>query len=174
MMARFLPGVAILTLTLLLSCGYHTGGKADLIPKSIQTISIPAFSSSSARYRLADTLPNEIAREFRERTRFRIIRDPAEADAILNGSIVSVQTYPVLFDPGSGKTTSVQVSVTLTLNLLERATGRVLYSRANFGARQNYEVATDPHQFFDESGPAFTRLNRDVAHDVVSSIIENF
>ncbi|MBV9082448.1 MAG: hypothetical protein JOZ62_07235 [Acidobacteriaceae bacterium] len=173
MTVRFAPATA-LGFLLLSSCGYHVGGRADLMPKSIQTIAIPAFNSSSTRYRLADTLPNDIAREFRERTRFHILQDPSEADAVLNGSIISVQIYPGLFDPSSGKVTSVQINVTLTLNLLEHSTGRVLYSRANFSARQNYEVATDPHQFFDESGPAFTRLNRDVAHDVVSAIVENF
>ncbi len=32
------------------SCGYHVGGKADLMPKSIQTIAIPAFTTFTTRY----------------------------------------------------------------------------------------------------------------------------
>ncbi len=158
----------------LLSCGYHVGGKADLVPKGIQTISIPAFKTLSTRYKLVDVLPQQIAREFMARTRFHIVNDPSVADAVLNGSILTVQAYPTVFDPTSGKATSVQVAVVMTINLIERATGRVLYSRANFAARQNYEVAVDPHQFFDESDPAFDRLSRDVAHDIVSAIVEGF
>jgi hypothetical protein len=30
------------------------------------------------------------------------------------------------------------------------------------------------HQFFDESGPAYDRLERDIARQMVSSIVENF
>jgi len=157
-----------------MSCGYRVGGKADLVPKSVQTICIPAFGTLTTRYRLVDLLPEQIGREFIARTRFRIVKDPSAADAVLNGTITAAQAYPSVFDPTSGKATSVQVIVVLTINLLERTTGRVLYSRANYGFRENYDVAVDPHQLFDESGPAFDRLSRDLAHDVVSAIVENF
>ena len=29
------------------ACGYHTGGHADLIPKTVETIAIPAFTNLS-------------------------------------------------------------------------------------------------------------------------------
>ncbi len=163
-----------LGLVALASCGYHTAGQADLVPKSIQTIAIPAFGTLSMRYRLTDVLPQRIGREFLSRTRFRLENNPAEADAVLNGSINNAFVYPTVFDPTSGKATTVQVVVVVTLNLTERTTGRVLYSKANLGFRQNYDIAVDPHQFFDESGPAFDRLSRDLARDIVSSIVENF
>ena len=126
------------------------------------------------RYKLSDTLPRDIAREFIVRGRFRIADDPSEADAVLNGTILTVGAFPTVFDPTSGKATSIRVVVSLTLNFLERKTGRVLYSSPNLSLAQNYDIAVDPHQFFDESDPAFDRLSRDVAHTVVSGILENF
>lgn len=156
------------------SCGYHVAGKADLLPKSIQTISIPAFTTYTTRYKLVDVLPQEMGREFMQRTRFRIVNDPSEADAVLNGSINQVMESPTVTDPTSGKATSVQVTVFVTVKLIERSTGRVLYSRVNFAERDNYEIAADPHQFFDERDPAFARLSRNMAHDLVSGILENF
>ena len=158
----------------LVSCGYHVAGRADLIPKSIQTISIPAFTTFTTRYRLIDVLPKQIGREFLTRTRFRIVNDPSEADAVLIGAVNTVTANPTIFDPTSGKATSIQITVSLTLRLIERTTGRVLFSRPNMIARQNYEIPVDPHQFFDERDPAFDRLSRDVAHDIVSAIVENF
>jgi hypothetical protein len=150
------------------------GGKADLVPKSIQTIAIPTFRSGSTRYKLMDALPQQIGREFIARTRFHVVENPGEADAVLNGTVNAAQAYPAIFDPTSGKATSVQILVVVTIDFLERATGRVLYSRPNMAFRQNYSIAVDPHQFFDESGPAFDRLSRDLARDIVSAIIENF
>ena len=159
---------------LLASCGYHVGGKADLLPKAVQTISIPAFWTSSNRYTLSDKLPRDIGREFVARTRFTVVNNPAEADALLNGTINSAFVAPQIYDPSSGKATSVQFIVVLTIKLVERRTGRILFSRAGWALRQNYEVAVDPHQFFNESSPALDRLSRDMARDLVSSIVENF
>jgi outer membrane lipopolysaccharide assembly protein LptE/RlpB len=158
----------------LASCGYHVGGQADLVPKSIQTISIPAFTTLSTRYKLVDVLPQQIGREFIARTRFRIVSDPSEADAVLSGSINAVTAGVSIVDPTTSKATAVTVTVAMTITLRERSTGRVLYSRPNFAAHETYNVAVDPHQFFDESGPAFDRLSRDVAHDIVSAIVEAF
>jgi hypothetical protein len=168
-----IPVVALFGL-LLSSCGYHVGGRADLIPKGIQTISIPAFTTLTTRYKLVDLLPEQIGREFLARTRFRIVNDPNQADAVLYGSINTVTAVPTVFDPTSGKATSIQIAVSVTLRLVEQKTGRVLYTRSNLVARQNYEVPVDPHQFFDERDPAFDRLSRDLAHDIVSAIVENF
>ena len=156
------------------SCGYHVGGKADLVPKSVQTIAIPAFVSGSVRYRLTDVLPQQIGREFIARTRFRIIDNPGEADAVLNGTVNAAQVYPTVLDPNSGIATSVQVVVVVTINFVERATAKILYSRPNMAVRHNYSIAVNPHQFFDESGPAIDRVSRDLAHDIVSAIVENF
>ena len=155
------------------SCGYHVGGQADLVPRSIHTIAIPAFSTFTARYRLVDELPQQIGREFIARTRFHIVQNPNDADAVLSGSIFAVQAYPAVLDPTSGKATSIQVTVNLTVTLTEEKTGRVLYARP-MSVSQRYQIAVDPHQFFNESGPALDRLSQDVAHNIVSAVVENF
>ena len=166
--------VACAAAMLLLSCGYHVGGKADLMPKNMQTIAIPPFQSLSTRYKLSDLLPQAIAREFNTRTRFRVVQNPADADAVLNGRINTVGVYPQVLDPSSGKATSVQLVVALTITLVQKNTGKVLFSRTNWTMRDNYEISVYPQQYFDESSPAMDRLSRDVAHDVVSGIVEDF
>ena len=176
MNAKLVPSLAgllagVLTLT---SCGYRVGGKADMVPKGVETIAIPAFSTPTTRYRFIDMLPEQIGREFAARTRFRIVNNPADADAVLTGRINAVQISPAVSDPTSGKATTINLFVNIAINLVERSTGRVLFTRSAMGFRQSYEVALDPHQVFDESGPALDRASRDAAHDVVSAIVENF
>jgi len=178
-MSRFrkntvLACAAAVTALSLAACGYHTGGQADLVPKTVQTIAIPAFGSLSTRYVLTDILPREIGREFLARTRFRIVYDPNTADAILHGTVNTVGVYPTVADPTTNKTTSVRINVVLAASLVERSTGHVLYSRSNWSIHEDYATAVDPHQFFDESGPALDRLSRDVARDIVSAVVENF
>jgi PBP1b-binding outer membrane lipoprotein LpoB len=167
------PCAAILLL-LLTSCGYHVAGKADLVPKSVHTIAIPAFATATTRYKLVDSLPQAIATEFLTRTRFRIVNDPSQADAVLSGSILTANAYPNVSDPVFGRAISVRVVVVLTMKLVDNHTGKTLYSRSNWSVHQDYAAAVDPHQLFDESGPAFDRLSRDVARDLVSAVVENF
>jgi hypothetical protein len=40
--------------------------------------------------------------------------------------------------------------------------------------RERYEISVDPQAYFDESGAGIERLGKDVARDVVTSILEKF
>lgn len=173
-MTRFAFVACIAGATTLLSCGYHVGGKAVLMPKGIQTIAIPAFANVTTDYKLGDALPEAIGRQFLARTHYRIVTNPSHADAVLDGTINRVWEAPTIFDPASGSPSVAVIYVFVTMKLVERSTGRVLYSTSNAGYRENYAYATDPHQYIDESGPALMRLDRNLARDLVSSILENF
>jgi len=159
---------------LLTACGYHVAGRADLVPKSVQTIAIPAFSNVTERYKLTDRLPEAISREFISRTRYHIVADPAQADAVLRGSVVSYSSYPTIFDPVTGRASGVQLQVTLRVSLVERVSGKVLFNRPNMDVRERYQISTDPAVFFEESDAALDRAGQQTARQVVSSILENF
>jgi hypothetical protein len=175
MRARLIASGIIFSAALMLqSCGYHVGGKADLVPQAVQTIAIPPFATVTTRYKLVDMLPRDIARDFRARSRFQIDNNPATADAVLNGTINNVIIYPAISDPTTGKATSIRIVVVLAINLIERSTGKVLYTHVNWVVHEDYANAVDPHQFLDESGAAYERLSGDVSRDIVSGILESF
>jgi Lipopolysaccharide-assembly len=162
------------------ACGYHTGGKADTMPQSMKTIAVLPFRNITTRYKLSDRLQQAIVQEFISRTRFQVVNNPDEADAVLNGAISQALYIPIVFDPASGKATEIQVSVVLQLFLKDRRTGKILYSRPAFTVQNNYEVANSSnvglaeHEYFDESSASLGRLSRDVARSVVSGILEDF
>ena len=156
------------------ACGYHVSGHTDLVPKTVKTICIPAFGNGTTRYKLTDYLPESIAREFITRTRYQIVPDMNQADAILRGNVVNFFSYPTVFDPTTSRATTVQVIVVMSVTMTERTTGKVLYSRPSFDWKQQYEISTDSRTFFDESDAALRRLSTDVARRLVSAILENF
>lgn len=169
------PGAIVcLPLLLLAGCGYHAGGRADLLPRSIHTIAVPAFTNVTVRYKLTSRLPAAITREFLSRTRYRIVADANDADAILDGTVVNYNSYPTVFDPATGRASAVQLSVILSVILRERVTGKVLYQRLNMEFRERYEISADQLAYFEESDIALDRLSRDVARSVVSAVLENF
>lgn len=156
------------------SCGYHVSGHADLLPKNIKTIAVPAFGNATTRYMLGRLLPEDITREFISRTRYAVVADPAKADAVLTGTVVNAVAYPTTVDPVSGRATGIQAVVTLQLALTDRSTGKVIWDRPSADFRENYQIAIDPSQYFDESSTAMIRLSQDVARTVVSGVLEQF
>jgi hypothetical protein len=155
-------------------CGYHVGAHGDLMPSTVKTIAVSAFDNTTTRYKLARLLPQDIGREFVSRTSYRIVADPNQADAVLTGTVANFSAYPTVSDPVSGRATAAEAVVTLNIALKDRRTGKTLFSKIGGEYRQRYEIALDPQQYFDESGPAMERISRDVAHSVVSGILEAF
>lgn len=156
----------------LAGCGYHVGGKGDMLPKTLQTIACPAFRNATTKYKLTGLLPQEIGREFSARTRYRVVADPKNADAVLEGTIKGYYAAPTVYDPATGRSSGVMLSVWLDLTLRERATKKVLYSRTSMEVRERYEITADQRSYIDESDAALARMSRSVAQQVVSSILE--
>ncbi|MCU0245563.1 MAG: LPS assembly lipoprotein LptE [Bryobacter sp.] len=166
--------LAFAALAGLAGCGYKISGTADTMPKTIRTIAIPEFHNVSTRYKLTDSLPAAITREFIARTRYEIVTDPSQADAVLDGVVTNILTFPIIFDSATGRAAGVQMHVLLAIKLTERATGKVIYNQPGLDFRQRYEIATEPAAYFDESSTAFQRLSQDVARTVVSAVLESF
>lgn len=156
------------------SCGYHVSGHSDLLPASIKTVAIPAFGNVTGRYRLTEMMPGALTREFITRTRYKVVADENEADAVLRGAVVNYMFFPSVIDQQSGRAAGVQVLVVLQLHLVERASGKVLYTQPAMEVRNRYEIAIEPKAYFEESDLALERVSRDVARTVVSSVLENF
>lgn len=167
-------GPLLVLLAATTGCGYHVAGKADLLPKQVKIIAVPAFGNVTTRYKLAERLPADITREFISRTRYQIVADPNQADAVLSGAVINFASYPAVFDPVSQRATGIQVIVTLQMSLTERSTGKLLFNRPRMDVRERYEISVDPTKYFDESDAALARLGQDVARSAVSAILEKF
>lgn len=168
-------GVVLGAALALAGCGYHVAGSQSLLPKTIHTIAVTPFDNATIRYKLTDLLPQDIGREFISRTKYQIISDPSQADAVLRGTVLSYLAYPTLIDQSLGRTSALQVNVRISVSLTDRATGKLLFNRPAYEAHERYEAAvTNNYQYFDESTSAVQRLSKDVARDLVSSILDNF
>lgn len=173
-MKQFVFAVATPIVLFAAGCGYHVTGQGDLVPKTVKTIAIPGFQNITTRYQLGKLLPEDIAREFLTRTRYKVISDASQADAVLNGAIVNFAYFPTTIDTATGRSTGVEVIVTVRLTLTDRATNAVIWSRPSAEFRERYEIAQNPQQYFDESGTAMINLSKDVASSIVSALQQAF
>lgn len=164
---------AALAAGLLAGCGYHVAGKTDVLPAEIHTIAVRPFSNVSVQYKLTDYLAESISRELITRTKYKVVSDPAQADAVLSGAVANLFSAAIVADPTTGRSTGAQIVVQIQARLVDK-NGKVLFQRPNIEFRERYEISVDPKQYLDESQAALVRLSGDVARTVVSAVLENF
>jgi hypothetical protein len=142
-------------------CGYHAGTHPTVLPATIKTVAVPAFGNATPNYRLPALLTADVTRELISRTRYNVVADPAQADATLTGAVVNFVSSPRV--AVGAASVGVEAIVVVNLRLTDRHTGKVLFDRPSAEFHERYEVATNPQQYFDESGTAIQRLSTEPA-----------
>lgn len=166
--------LCLMALFLTAGCGYRTTAHSPQLPESIQTIAVPAFKNETTTYRIEQMLTASVVRELTTRTRYHIIHNTGDdADATLQGTVLSTATSPLAYDTRTGQAASVLVVVSMRVSLTDRL-GKVLYQNPSYVFREQYEVSQDLKSFFEEDTPASRRLSRDFARTLVSNILEGF
>jgi outer membrane lipopolysaccharide assembly protein LptE/RlpB len=164
----------VLLSLLAFGCGYHTAGHTTAIPQNVRTIAIPAFVNQTHTYKIEQMLTAAVVREMVTRTNYHVVnRTGDDADAILQGTVLSTYTTPLTYDSTTGRAASVLVVISMKVSLQEKQ-GKILYQNPAYLFREQYEVSRDPNSFFEEDTPAFQRLSRDFAQTLVSNILEGF
>jgi hypothetical protein len=149
-------------------------GQATRITPDVKTIAVPAFKNLSSTFRIEQQLTAAVTREFLERTHYRIVANPADADAVLKGTVKEVHARAITFDNNTGLATSLQVQVTADVKLEDVHSHKLLFSNSNYVYREEYQVSQTPAALFEEDKPALDRLSRDLARTLVTDILENF
>ncbi|MHB1021765.1 MAG: LPS assembly lipoprotein LptE [Acidobacteriaceae bacterium] len=156
-------------------CGYHVAGSATHIPSNVRTLAVPIFANDTQSYRTEIALTNAVIHELNTRTRYRIVSTdkPADADAMLRGTVVSESIAPLTYDSTTGQSSSFLVTITAKV-VLTGSDGHVLYQNSNYTFRQQYQSTQDLASFIQEDSPAVKRLSRDFAQSLVSDMLESF
>lgn len=166
--------LALLGASLAAGCGYHEAGHASTIPPDVKTIAIPMFVNRTARFRIEQMLTAAVTRAFIEQTNFQVTHTTTGADALLQGTVNSVETAAITFDPTTGRATAFEIQVTAAVRLTDLHTHKVLFANPRYVFREEYQVSESAPALFEEDTPALQRLSRDFARTLVTDIVENF
>jgi outer membrane lipopolysaccharide assembly protein LptE/RlpB len=156
-------------------CGYHTSNHSQIrLPSGINTIAVPIFDNKTQSYRAEQVLTAAVVREFTSRSPYKVIdKDDGSADAVLRGTVVNTNLYPLTYDTQTGRQSSAIVQINMSVKLVDRH-GKTLFENPNYSFREQYQVSREVTSFFDESPPAVDRLSRDFARTLVAEILEGF
>ena len=166
--------LAVLIVFLGNGCGYHVAGRAANLPSEWKTIAIPAFKNDTTRYRLEQRFTAAVIRQFLERTKYHVVQDPASADAVLHGEILTIETAPMIFDATTGQVTTSLVTVHTKVLLVDNQSQKTVYENDDMVFRDEYQISSDVQSFFEEQDPALERMARDFSAQLVSNVTEKF
>jgi len=155
-------------------CGYHVAGTSANLPSDWKTIAVPAFKNDTTKYRVEQRFTEAVIREFITRTKYRVVQDPASADAVLTGEVISLETSPVIFQATTGEVTMMVVTVHTKVQLTDNHSEKLVYKNDDMIFRDEYQISTDVNTFFEEQDPALIRMSHDFATDLVSDVLEGF
>src|SRR5580693_9585622 len=155
-------------------CGYHVAGRSGNLPSEWKTVAVPAFKNDTTRYRIEQRFTAAVIRQFVQRTKYRIVQDPANADAVLHGEVVSIETDPMLFNATTGQVTMMLVTVHTKVQLIGTKDEKPVYENNDMVFRDEYQISSEVQSFFEEQDPALERMSRDFASQLVSNVLETF
>lgn len=154
-------------------CGYKVSGRYSGLPEHIKTIAVPVFANKTVKFRLEQIVTAAVKKELAERGRFRVTGDPAESDALLEGTVNSFSVISVGVrqdDAGA----SFHIMMNLSVRLTDLKNKKTLYYNPSFVVREEYLLSTRVVDFYPEEVPAMERAAQRFAASLASTILETF
>src|SRR5579862_1652375 len=101
----------------LAGCGYRVAGRANTLPATVKIIAVPAFENRTSTYRIEQRLTDAVVHELLVDTRYHVVSNPEDGDAVLHGVVVGIGSGAVVFDQSTGRATTILVTVTMQARL---------------------------------------------------------
>jgi hypothetical protein len=187
-----------LSLLSLVDCGYHFPGEGRTLPGGATSIYIAKFENRTRDAGLENYLLESLQAEVSRRGQFTLVKERADAQVALEGTILSLDTRPVAFtsnDQAVQYQTFITINATLRNTKSGAAAWRIsgLRETDSYGAVAN-TVVTDAPQFLATSGlnpndlaqlsdvqlseaqqgEAVDRVLQNTSRDLYNSMVENF
>ena len=120
-------------------CGYVLAGRGSFLPSYVNAIGIPPFINRTSVFNLETQLTQKVQSEFIGRSRYQVLNDSTNADAVLTGEIVSVVAAPVSFSPGQ-IASRYTITMSARVELRDVRDNKVLWENPSLVFRQEHVI----------------------------------
>ncbi len=173
--------IALLLLAALVTpgCGYALAGRGSFLPAYITVVGIPQLVNATAFFQIEQILTEKIRTEFIGRGRYTVVPEPEGADAIVTGTVTSINVQPIGFTEQQFAS-RYQFTVTMNVQFTDTRTNQALWANSALTFREEYELSTRSNvalegaTFLSQERSSFDRIADDVARTVVTAILEAF
>jgi hypothetical protein len=146
--------VGMLSALLLAGCGYHFASSGVGLPQDAKTIYVSRFTNISRFTGVNDQFMRYLKDQIAEHKRLLVVDEPSQADLVLSGQILRVDTSPVGFN-GVSEASIYQQFIVVRAELQDRHTNKVLWANVlssidQFPVVSSTVVTTSP-QFLQQN-----------------------
>ncbi|PLX95078.1 MAG: molecular chaperone [Desulfuromonas sp.] len=169
---RRLAFALIALVVLACGCGYHLPGRGTALPEDIQRVYVEPFENKTTEPFLETPLTNEVRDQFSRRRTLEIVATPAEADAIMSGTIVSYRSGSVSYDRNDDIT---EYRATMVVNAaLTRTNGEEVIWQGQVSWKEEFFANDDRAQQDYNESLAQEDLHRRLAQELYNRLTDNF
>jgi len=154
------------------ACGYHFVGRDGQAPGNIQSIAVTVLENKTTIVGIETIFTNALLDEF-IRTQRLAVQPPAQADAILSGAIVRINTGAVSHQQAQ-TTLETQVTITVSLALKRRGTGEILWQNESLSYYDAYLETGLPLATSENRRLAIAYIAQYLAEKVYQDIFASF
>lgn len=153
------------------SCGYRLAGTGRSIPDHIHSIVIRNFENKTTRYQAEQFVTYALRDEFIRRSRLKLVDRISQGDSALEGEIVRFDVRPLSYS-GDALANQYRVTITLNVRFIDLKNNQIIFENQHLSFSDSYEIESG--DFFSQETRALTRISKDFAESIVSTILENF
>ncbi len=156
-------------------CGYQIRSSVGKLPAGIESLGIPTFRNFTNQYKIEQQISSAVLKEFTLRTSVPVNSNSSGVDAVLLGEIHNVSSTPVTFGTQAAGSetfgTTFLVTVHMSVKMIRLKDSTVLWQKSDYLYRERYVLSSKVIDFFSEENPALSRLSKDFATSLVSTIL---
>lgn len=164
------------------NCGYKLAGFSQQIPDNIKTILIPDFVNKTNRFQVEQYITFAVRDEFIKRSNLVLVENESRADSILEGTITWFDVKPLSYSDDASSN-FYKVSILVNVRFIDLQSNEIIFEGQNINFTDSYEInnyegdvgdfnAAD--DFFSQETETLSKIAREFASSVVTTILENF
>ncbi len=168
--------------TVIGGCGYKLSGFGNQIPDHVRTVIIPEFDNQTTRIEVEEFVTYTVKEEFIRRSNLQVVNAQADADALLEGKIMSFMVTPESIS-ADGSANLYRLRIVLRVRFIDLTSDEIIYEGNNISYTDTYdidsigadgEIDIDTDDFFSQETEKLQQISEDFAESVVTTILENF
>jgi len=165
--------VIYLFCALIMSCGYAFAPQGEYIDKSIQKIYVEAFENKTAQASIENYVRTAFINQVLLGSRFKTVSSVEEADAIIKGKIININTSPLSYRENK-LVAEERTSVVLEITFYEKESGKTIWHSKGISGGVDYKMVNDINMFPVARRDALVKLSNDLAEKAFNFMMAGF
>lgn len=157
----------------LFGCGYSFAPQGKYIENRIQRVYVKSFDNKTAQAETENYVRAAFINQFLQNSRFKIVNNEASADAIVKGTVLSLNKSPLSYLKNN-LTAQERATIILEVTFQENESGKIIWSSKNVTDSVDYAISEDINLLSATRKQALIQLANNVAEKAFNLMMSGF